>query len=411
MVKLTKLSLAIIVAVSTNNSSATETETKIIGSAKQTGSEPIPVLTLSQSIGDLGAEILRTDNSKISIQEATAKAHKAALYLEIDGLTEKKEDAIRALEVAKSRGWVVFAESASWDVQQLHSFIETAIPETDLSMLQNSSIRIEWSESTAIVTDVWPSEAASETGITFANTSEGEAQLANKPLAKRGEGDSLAWFANAAYLANPGPVPQNLLQPGETANLAVNRDVVKVWKMLPPGQPANSPFNNLRCIVAWRGSSSPGDWERNLISQFTRADVINGAHPLVRAGQGYVVRWNNQSPFVDLDGCATVSVTGHSLGGGMAQLHAYMLTQYRRGGAPRLSRVSAYNPARVGNQAFVDASHQLISGDRRTIFCRTLDEVTQVPVGLNNTGTRAAYQCDVIAPFAFRPHRMGLWVP
>ena len=403
----TKLGFAIILALCATESGATNPNEAPGASQAARFSERIPVVTLTSSVGDLGAEILRPDTAKLSLEAAQKSAKQAVLYLEIDDLIQRKQDAHSALEMAKALGWVVFAESATWNVSQLHHFISANLPGAELSKLQNVAVRMEWVENDLVITDAWPSEAAAEAGIDFSETSEGLAEGANSIAAKRNERTFLSTYANAAYKANP--VPADWETPSDVGyyRLAVNRDVVKVWR------PIQSGFLDF-CVVSWRGSNSMGDWARNFENQFGRAQTINNQEPHIRAGHGYLARYYNQVTHLDIgSNCDVVHVTGHSLGGGMAQLHTYMLDKYRPARV-MFVEMAAYNPARVGNTAFVDEFRRVGNRGTDTVYCRHGDPVPGVPVGLRNVGF-GANGCDVLASRydwinPIGNHWMNLWV-
>lgn len=176
---------------------------------------------------------------------------------------------------------------------------------------------------------------------------------------------------------------------------------------------------NRRRVVAWRGSASWGDWLRNGENQFDvpyHIGTFEGQQVVV--GFGYALRLIIQSPQLNtaIADCGTIQITGHSLGGGMATLHAYVLRDQSR-----LERIEAYNPARVGNltfrTAFLRASNHPTQNMRfaARVFCRDGDPVWNVPFGFHHAGSHdnggCTYWGDRLAHILiWKNHDMNAWL-
>ena len=126
-------------------------------------------------------------------------------------------------------------------------------------------------------------------------------------------------------------------------------------------------------FVSIRGTRSPEDW----MSDFTFPQV---AHPWGHAEEGFSHIWNQCSAdvqgFVRNAGArASVFVTGHSLGAGLAVLATADLVI--SGIAPGAVMYSFAGP-RVGDLAFADKFNQSVAAAWR--ICNTEDIVTTVPL-------------------------------
>lgn len=333
----------------------------------------MPVVQLTSTIGDVGFEIFDGKTQRVSLDALPENVTDAIVYIDVDSIAMSKKQMQSIVKLARDLGWVVMAESGTWNVPRLHEFVATYYPGVNTRGLQNVAVRIGWSKGRAVATDLRPSDAAVEVGINHVLTSEGQASSRNLFATKSAPGIRLyAWFANAAYEEDPSDKTIEF----RNYRRILNQDVVKVWKSTDYG------FTN--CVVAWRGSATGGDWARNLESQFGFAVRVpwqpEGNH--AKIGHGYAARLENYRPMIDRLPCGNIyRVTGHSLGGGMAAAHVFTIR--RNTPAPQME---AYNPARVGNSSFRQQMWDSLGSQNLSVYCREGDPVWAVPVGLYHVG-------------------------
>ena len=366
-----------------------------------------PVVTLSETVGDLGMEIFDGKTPRYSIATLPKNVDRAIVYIDVDNPNWNTKETHAALKLAKDLNWPVMAESSSWDVQRLHAFLTGHFPSINTAGLQNVAVRVGWNKGRAVATDLTQSQAAVEVGKDYLDTSEGKALAENLWRSKSASVSAAATSAPAnyasfawdAYMARP---LDRTAPDGRYYHVQVNLDVVKVW--------ANSTGGVVRCIIAWKGSTLTGwggDWLRNLESQIgAPAAVAAGSTMMI--GLGYLQRYGNYSARVNRVNCTQRVITGHSLGGGMAQTHAFFI----RGKKPTLE---TFNSARVGNAAYVSEMRRALGLDRRTtrLYCRFGDVVAGVPVLLQSMGndrgcTIWAQRASLIKPWA--NHDLKLWI-
>lgn len=356
-----------------------------------------PVVSLTRTMGDVGFEIFDGNTPRYNLSTLPKNVDNAIVYIDVDSIQWNRKRMQATLDLARDLNWVVMAESGTWDVPRLHAFLATHFPQVNTKNLQNVAVRIAWDNDRAVATDLVPSEAAVEVGIDYRQTSEAKALLANERMTKAvAPGSNYAWFANNAYQATASSKTLGT----RFYSVALNRDVVKVWRSTSNG--------TTDCIVSWRGSSTAGDWLTNIQNQFGSSVTVPGEPSnAARIGSGYASRLNSYKAAVDAVACNNAySVTGHSLGGAMAEAYSFTI----RGKRPNLE---AYNPARVGNASFRTQLVSALGSAKVEVFCRNLDPVWTVPVGLEHVGsnngcTYWGSSVSVINPVA--NHAMNLWL-
>jgi hypothetical protein len=362
------------------------------------GDDRTPVVQLTSTIGDVGFEMFDGKTRRVSLSRLPMDTTDAIVYIDVDSLDLDRKKTQAVLDLASDLGWVVMAESSSWNVPRLHAFLAAYYPGVDTKGLQNVAVRIASGKGRTLVTDLTPTEAAVEVGIDYLQTTEAQA-LMRSTFATRAiaPGSNYAWFANNAYQATAS----NRTLGTRSYTVALNRDVVKVWRSTSNG--------TTDCIVSWRGSSTAGDWLNNIENQFGSAVAVPGesSSNAARIGSGYASRLNSYRSAVNAVACNnTYRVTGHSLGGAMAEAYAFTIRSKR----PNLE---AYNPARVGNASFRTQLVSALGTAKVEVFCRNLDPVWAVPVGLQHVGSNngCTYwggSVSVINPVA--NHAMNLWL-
>lgn len=356
-----------------------------------------PIVSLTPTMGDVGFEIFDGETPRYSLSTLPKNVNDAIVYIDVDSIQWNRKKMQAVLNLAKDLNWVVMAESGSWDVPRLHAFLATHYPRVNTKALKNVAVRIEWNKGRAVATDLAPTEAAVEVGIDYLQTTAAKALAENTMMTKAiAPGSNYAWFANNAYQATASS-----RQVGSRFySVALNRDVVKVWRSTSNG--------TTDCIVSWRGSATAGDWLNNIQNQFGFAVAVPGfSTNSARIGQGYASRLNSYKASVDAVSCNNVySVTGHSLGGAMAEAYAFTIRTKR-------PNMEAYNPARVGNASFRTQLVSALGSAKVEVFCRNGDPVWVVPVGLEHVGSNSgctywgsqASWLNLVAN-----HSMNLWL-
>lgn len=385
--------------VSAGNAS-TASNAGISGKAQTTAAvaaNRTPVVSLTRTMGDVGFEIFDGNTPRYSLATLPKNVDNAIVYIDVDSVQWSRKRMQAALDLARDLNWVVMVESGTWNVPRLHAFLATHLPQAKTKHLQNVAVRISWDNERAVATDLVPSEAAVEVGIDYQQTSEAKALLANERMTKAvAPGSNYAWFANNAYQATASSKTLGT----RFYSVALNRDVVKVWKSTSNG--------TTDCIVSWRGSSTAGDWLTNIENQFGTSVAVPGEPSnSARIGEGYAGRLNSYKAAVDAVACNnTYSVTGHSLGGAMAEAYSFTI----RGKRPNME---AYNPARVGNASFRTQLVSALGTSKVEVFCRDLDPVWAVPVGLEHVGSNSGctyWGSSVSWINLVANHAMNLWL-
>ncbi len=330
-----------------------------------------PVVSLTRTMGDIGFEIFDGQTPRYNFSTLPKNVDNAIVYIDVDSIQWNTKKMQAALDLARDLNWVVMAESGSWDVPRLHAFLATHYPRVNTKDLKNVAVRIAWDNGRAVATDLAPTEAAVEVGIDYLQTTAAKALMENTMSTRAiAPGSNYAWFANNAYQATASS-----RQVGTRFySVALNRDVVKVWRSTSNG--------TTDCIVSWRGSATTGDWLTNIENQFGTAVAVPGEPSnAARIGNGYASRLNSYRASVNAVSCNNAySVTGHSLGGAMAEAYAFTIRTKR-------PNMEAYNPARVGNASFRTQLVSALGTSKVEVFCRNGDPVWAVPVGLQHVGS------------------------
>lgn len=115
-----------------------------------------------------------------------------------------------------------------------------------------------------------------------------------------------------------------------------NGDFLKKYYIFLPGN---------RVVFAFRGSESRMDWWNNIMSVHT-TDFGQ-----VNVGQGFLTQLSAESnPYFEFNSETEIVLTGHSLGGALAQLEAKRLIDY--GYANNIKRLVTFGSPKVGAKSF-----------------------------------------------------------
>lgn len=357
---------------------------------------PPSVMVLSEASAETAWTLLSAGATEVSAKRPALDT-RTIVYVDVNSIDVGPED-LKILGDARRGGNTIIFESATWSVTDLHAFVESVFPDIQLSGLNNVALAIVSEKGGARAVDLTPSQAAMMIGVPFFETEEGRSQSAGR--SKSTPIHYLAPFASSAYQASP--------QHSGFVRL-VNQDVLKIWRK--PGNPP--PYGDPSvCVVAFKGTISVGDWLRNAESQFGSLVVpYTGYSGTARIGHGYKSRLDNlwNAIAANTTDCALLHVTGHSLGGAMAEVGAFRLrAQLGR----RIGVMASFNPARVGNAAFRTAFQSNVPV--RKVYCRHGDPVWYVPLtlqhvasndhGCTDWGNRASWWNGVAN------HAMALWL-
>ena len=322
------------------------------------------------------------------------------VYANVDTLQLEGDVGERtALEVARARHLPILLESNEWDVTRLHAALGTLFPGSQVDQLQNVSVLAAWDPASASwrLTDTTPDQMAAFLG------NPGEAVTPGLYATGTKQAHWLLPFAEAAYNA-----PQTVTASGGPTQyrgdygLAWSKDVVKLYKRTNSGV--------VNCVVAWRGTTSiftrSGliEWIEDVSSQSIKRPFYMADSADERVGRFWNLRLSNQrhvvNDAVDYHECQNVHITGHSLGGAMAQIYAHYFvfggTDSSHLPASLVRTVVAWNPARVGNDAFKNSYRNNVLADDRVswVYCRNGDPVRAVPTSLRHTGG-GDHGCDI----------------
>lgn len=356
-----------------------------------------PVVVLSPDIGEVLAASALAEQVSYGpeVPDGARLAYANVDTLEIPGGAEE----LAALEAARARHIPILLESNEWDVARLHAALGALFPSSRVDELENVAVLATWDDASASwrLSDTTPAEVADYLG--------NQAQVAAPEVYATGSKQAhwLLPFAEAAYNA-----PQTVTASGGPTQfrgdygLAWSKDVVKLYKRTNSGV--------VNCVIAWRGTTSiftaSGfiEWIEDVSSQVVKRPFYMGDGAGERVGRFWNLRLSNQRHVVndatDYHGCENVHITGHSLGGAMAQIYAHY---YVFGGndsshlpASLVRTVVAWNPARVGNETFKDSYRDRVLADDRVswVYCRNGDPVRGVPTSLKHTGG-GTYGCDI----------------
>ena len=397
----------------------------------------LPMLSLSTYEGDLGVEMQISGDVRHTIANFPKSADKAIVYVNIDALAHDKATMRKAYRLARDMGWPIYIESDHWNDKAVRAHVREYFPEAGQVNPQSVAVRISWKRGKIVVTRARPDDAAVEMGVPFSKTSRGMAlehfnrlqvsKLA-PTIAKTTEtpyqAGSFAYFGVASY--NPDNFSYISWPYGESTPKAVFErvrldpaadDFLQLWKADARRSPGFSGY----CVVTWRGSSTAGDWLRNIQNQIGTAARIPNAPEgsMSRIGQGYAARLTNHQARVNGKGCTTMAFVGHSLGGGMAQAHSVSF-RYKNPDNIRFWQLAAYNSARVGNDKFKNLARALIIPDgsatapQLQVRCRNKDPIPSVPLFLYNIGNGTngcTFHAVAVSSWDLKKnHSMNNWV-
>ncbi len=356
------------------------------------------LLVLSDNVGDVGREAIHMGLTQFKATHRLDMQFHTIVYVDVDSV---KDSAYRQvfdqLKASVNDGNLAVVETSMFDFDRMHNIVATEFPMVDRSSIEDVAVLLRREGGTIKAMRIDPSELAVLGGVEPTSTTAGRARSvadSRQQMKSLGAGyyDPIN-FAIRAYDADPGT--QGNWQ------LRHNGTYVDVWKT------SNGPH----CFVAWRGTNplNPSDDWADVSSQFrTIANIDNGENNTsLKGGRGFVNRLhaydNTVNDRLRSLGCITVQITGHSLGGAVAQLHGIQLA-FNAYFKSRLLAVDAWNSPNVVNtatRALITARFNTL-GNLWSVNCRRNDMiVNSVPTGLVRIGPASSAHvagCTYVSP-------------
>lgn len=319
-----------------------------------------PVLFLTESKGSIGSDIARETWFAYDAHNLPPeRMSKVLVYADADSLSPKSTLALESIRLARVNGWPLVLESRSGNWNALRSAIVAAQLNTARLPKKVAAVSIEWSNGEAVIRPTTSRDIESRllTTIELPQEESGgfSAKFAHTP--PKLPPKNSAFFSAAAFI-DPDHVESN--QPaidhmhysnpqsyinyiyGSGVWTLAHDDSSRTWDLWKTNASSKGPdgiYRPNRCLVAFRGTQLHGKGEWDSLIDFTSLayDDLSSPYEVVwrgfgsdtyepKIGWGFVFRMNNQRPkiFYKLleNRCANTVVTGHSLGGAMAQIFA-----------------------------------------------------------------------------------------
>ncbi len=343
---------------------ARESAGALLSGVSDSASEPwnggmFPALFLTASKGSVGNEISNNTGFRYNIHNLPESISKTLVYADVDGLKPSDRIIEHGLELAKLNGWPVVLESKSKKPGALRSIIAAAFPAANKINLplNATAISIDWKNGMPVIgpTDSRMVQSTLLPGPISHMSSTSKGAMWGTP---KDPPTYLAFFAAAAFIDSDHvdqsrgvwdhayySNPQNYINKifGSDTYTLVRNDSSRhwdLWKTVATSTDENGGVHPTECIVAWRGTQLKMSNEIDLITDLaslltfdeklpneTSWSLFSSKDP--KAGRGFVDMLKNQRSKIHhqlfFHGCAKTSVTGHSMGGAMAQLFAVEL--------------------------------------------------------------------------------------
>ncbi len=384
-----------------------------------------PILSLSSTIGEVGHAFgVRGD-------AAGPGDARGAVYANVDGinLNDPGNALLGALRDAAAKRRPIFLESNLWNHKKVDALGRSLFGPEALEPISSALLLAEWSDTGWVVVRDHDQVAAklgfelpADLDHTWEEPAEmlgTRAQASNQPGAPREE-PGAPTGPSAATARLGGSTTISFLVP--FARAAYNDDAIAGWRRAYRPRDkvvtiwARVGTDTPDCVVAWRGSATAGDWLGNVGNQLTALGI--GLHNLPYdyldvpvVGDFYHHRYTNLADELERSlttlRCANIHLTGHSLGGAMAIYTAYAWYWTKPRLFSRLGWLRAFNPARVGNQQFVNDYNARVGGDAYTALCRDGDPVQLLPLGFASQCSFNGAAASWLNPF--RNHLMMYW--
>lgn len=400
----------------------------------------MPVVQLSEKMGAVALEA-RANGINLVESAKTLSANTARiLYIDVDSLgsadAKTNEKAIFA-KAAKglAQGYSVVFETSQFDFDNMHEKVFNHFPDAQYNDIKDVTLLLKMQGDQLVAQRLDPQEFAALAGVQpqmediaaqlliKANTPKQDKEVAStqdRSLATQPASASLYGsipsnvqytlrFAEKAYESNPSD---------NVFNLKYNSTYVDVWKK------RYYPLD--RCVVAWRGTDTTNMWDvyADLSSQLSySAKQIDKTISGMKGGKGFVNRLHSYDDAVNnvlqSNGCNHITVTGHSLGGAVAQLHMLQLGFSSMSG--NLEALVAYNSPNVVDshtQSYFASNIAGLIDDGHHELCKHHDWlVNPLPTGLVRLGPQNSSPnkgCSYVASGSWSPspttnHNLSLW--
>jgi Lipase (class 3) len=319
-----------------------------------------PVLFLTESKGSIGSDIARETWFAYDARNLPPeRMSKVLVYADADSLSLKSTLALESIRLAKVSGWPIVLESKSGNRNALRSALVAA--QLNIARLPKNvaAVSIEWRNGEALIRPTTSHDIESRllTIIELPQVESGgfAAKFAHTPPQLPPKNS--AFFAAAAFI-DPDHVESN--QPaidhahysnpqsyinyiyGSGVWTLAHDDSSRTWDLWKTSTTSRGPdgiYRPDRCLVSFRGTqlNGAGEWDVLIdITSTTLADAIleyevgwvgygySIYQPTIGAGFSSRMRNQRSKIFYKLleNRCANTVVTGHSLGGAMAQIFA-----------------------------------------------------------------------------------------
>ncbi len=312
-----------------------------------------PALFLTASKGIVGNEIANNTGFRYNIDNLPESISKTLVYADVDGLKPSDRMIEHGLELAKLNDWPVVLESKSKKPGALRSVIAAAFPAArKINLPLNTTvISIDWKDGLPVIRPT-DSRMVESTLLPEPSSHMASARQFQTKGVPQTPPTYLAYFAAAfidsdhvdqsrgvwdhAYYSNP----QNYINKiyGPNVYTLVRNDSSRHWDLWKSVGTSVDDFgfsHPTECIVAWRGTQLRFSNEIDLITDLASLFTFDEKFPNEtswslftsndpKGGRGFVNMLKDQRSKIHhqlfLHNCALTSVTGHSMGGTMAQL-------------------------------------------------------------------------------------------
>lgn len=389
----------------------------------------LPVVKLSEKMGAVGIEAKASGINLVDSAKNLSANTARILYIDVDSLGNANEEAIFA-KAAKglAQGYSVVFETSQFDFDNMHEKVFSHFPDAYYNDIKDVTLLLEMQGDQLVAKRLDPQEFSALAGVQpqMEDIAANLLIKANTPKLNNGEtqdralnetADRSLWgsipsniqytlpFAEKAYDSNPSH---------SGYSLRYNSTYVDVWKQ-----------NNVsRCVVAWRGTDVTNLWDiyADLSSQFGSKQIdytisgMKGGLGFVNRLHGYDDAVNNQLSSI---GCNDIAVTGHSLGGAVAQVHMVQLGFSALAG--RLESLVVYNSPNTvtsSTRSYFESNIAWRIDDGYHALCKYHDWlVNPVPIGFVRLGPENSSPnsgCTYVASGTWSPlpttnHSLSLW--
>jgi|GEM_PF-6719286 len=394
----------------------------------------MPVVKLSEKMGSVGIEAKAKGINLLDSAKTLSANTARILYIDVDSLSNANEKAIFA-KAAKglAQGYSVVFETSQFDFDNMHEKVFSHFPDAYYNDIKDVTLLLEMQGDQLVAQRLDPQEFAALAGVQpqMEDIAANLLIKANTPKfdkgAKSGNESDRALGTGTADRSLWGSIPSNIQytlpfaqkaydsNPSQSGySLRYNSTYVDVWKQ----------NNASRCVVAWRGTDVTNLWDiyADLSSQFGSKQIDNtisgmkGGLGFVNRLHGYDNAVNNQLSSI---GCNDIAVTGHSLGGAVAQVHMVQLGFSSLAG--RLESLVVYNSPNTvtsSTRSYFESNIAWRIDDGYHALCKRHDWlVNPIPVGFVRLGPANSSPnsgCTYVASGNWSPlpttnHNLSLW--